>query len=279
MRKLTNAFSIVIIWLSLQAQCLVMAEISKPAAHNVSQQTLRYLTEHSPFGSKQDRHGNAYSVSAEFVTIVKQRLGERGNIEILPWARAYEIAVSTPDIALLETIKTAEREQRFKWVGPILRYPVNLYGRKETMPAQASLATILQDYVVCETRHTGIVLELLSMGFVVDENLIITRQAGDCYEMMSKNRADLTAINTMLFDKRRQGLLNIGLDLLPVYPLKSIELYIAFSTNVANERIDKWQCELEQAVSDGTMRQLYQQYFPKEMIADMEQHIKQNPKC
>lgn len=242
--------------------------VAEPAAN--AETKLRIITEPSGRGRLKDRHGQIYGMSTELVKAIQQQLGDDSKIEILPWARAYAIAVSSDNVAVFDTIRSAERENKFKWVGPIKLYSVNLYARRGTVVENASLAVLLQKHVVCETRNTSIVNELLSLGFVIDKNLILSLQAGDCYKMLQLGRADLLAMHDDVTPKRREQLLDAGLDLQPVYPLQNIEMYIAFSKTVDDAIINKWQCALNVLVQQGEFRRLYQGDYADAMIREIE---------
>ncbi|MBZ9610151.1 substrate-binding periplasmic protein [Rheinheimera maricola] len=231
---------------------------------------LRIITEPAGRGLLTDRRGNVYGMSTQIVKAIQLQVGDSSTIEILPWARAYAIAVSSDNIAMYDTIRTADREDKFKWVGPIKLYSVNLYAQRGVVAANASLADLLQQHIACETRNTSIVNELLSLGFEIDKNLILSRQSGDCYKMLKLGRADLIAMHGDVTPKRQAELLDTGLDLQPVYPLQNIEMYIAFSKQTDGAVILKWQCALNKLVLQGRFRQLYQDEYPRTMIEKIE---------
>lgn len=237
---------------------------------------LRIITEPSGRGRLKDQHGQVYGMSTELVKAVQQQLGNTAKIEILPWARAYAIAVSSDNVALYDTIRTAGREDKFKWVGPIKIYSVDLHARKGAIKDNASLADLLQNHVVCETRNTSIVNELLSLGFEIDKNLILSRQSGDCYNMLKLGRADLIAMHSDVTPKRQAELLDAGLDLQPVYPLQPIEIYLAFSLAVNDTVINNWQCALNKLVLQGEFRRLYQGEYADAMINEIEARAAQS---
>ncbi|MEH8016351.1 ABC transporter substrate-binding protein [Rheinheimera muenzenbergensis] len=237
---------------------------------------LRIITEPSGRGRLKDQHGQVYGMSTELIKAVQQQLGDTAKIEILPWARAYAIAVSSDNVALYDTIRTAGREDKFKWVGPIKIYSVDLHARKGAIKDNASLADLLQNHVVCETRNTSIVNELLSLGFEIDKNLILSRQSGDCYNMLKLGRADLIAMHSDVTPKRQAELLDAGLDLQPVYPLQPIEIYLAFSLAVNDTVINNWQCALNKLVLQGEFRRLYQGEYADAMINEIEARAAQS---
>lgn len=57
---------------------------------------------------------------------ILRKVFERSNLEIhledfkfYPWARAYHVAKNTPNSILFTTLRTENRENEFKWLGPI----------------------------------------------------------------------------------------------------------------------------------------------------------------
>lgn len=264
-----------LLWLFLLTLMLLAILPAKPlaaeaTAEAAAQVPLRILTEPAGRGRLKDKHGNIYGMSTQLVKAVQQQVGDTTSIEVFPWARAYAIAVSSANVAVYDTIRTADRENKFKWVGPVKIYTVNLYAKRDVVAGNASLADLLQNHVVCETRNTSIVNELLSLGFVIDKNLILSLQSGDCYNMLKLGRADLIAMHGDVTTKRMAQLLDAGLDLQAVYPLQNIEMYIAFSKQVDDAVIQQWQCALNKVVLEGQFRQLYEDEYPQVMIEEIE---------
>ena len=62
--------------------------------------------------------------SADLLAKVFQKLHARqtlADVQVLPWARAYQLLLKTPDAVLFTMTKTPERTPLFYWVGPISR--------------------------------------------------------------------------------------------------------------------------------------------------------------
>lgn len=267
MKAILNCFSCCVIPLLLFAPA-----VSGATETTTATTPLRIITEPAGRGRLYDKHGNLYGMSTELIKALQQQVGDHSKIEILPWARAYAIAVSSDNVAVYDTIRTADREDKFKWVGPIKLYSVSLYAQRGVISNDTSLADLLKNHIACETRNTSIVSELLALGFEIDKNLILSLKAGDCYTMVKLGRADLIAMHGDVTAKRRAELLAAGLDLQPVYPLQNIEMYLAFSKAVDDAVILKWQCALNKLVLQGEFRQLYQDEYPEVMIAAVERH-------
>ncbi len=78
-----------------------------------------FLTEQfKPYNYQEN--GQAKGIAIEFLKLMWHQMGEREHpIEFLPWSRAYEMTRTRSGVVLFATIRTPEREDLFKWVGPI----------------------------------------------------------------------------------------------------------------------------------------------------------------
>ncbi|MEF2232259.1 MAG: transporter substrate-binding domain-containing protein [Pseudodesulfovibrio sp.] len=100
------------------------------AAQPQSPEQLTYLTEeYYPFNYADG--GTVRGVSADLLRMVWNRLGvQEQSIEILPWARAYELARHQPGTVLFGMARTPERESMFRWAGPIFNVRFVLIAKK-----------------------------------------------------------------------------------------------------------------------------------------------------
>lgn len=135
-----------------------------------------------------------------------ERAGIPYRIEMLPWQRAYGMALAQPDVCVYSTTETDERKPLFEWIGPLVTNDWALFAR-----AGASLPiTRLED---AKGRRIGgyqgdaTALFLQSNGFEVD--------AAPSDELnpakLVSGRIDLWATGSELgpYLARRQGIDNI----------------------------------------------------------------------
>jgi len=80
---------------------------------------LTIMTESAAPSSMQDSAGQVIGISTDKVRATLERAALAYTIELLPWKRAYAAARERPDACVYATSRTPEREQLFKWVGPI----------------------------------------------------------------------------------------------------------------------------------------------------------------
>jgi polar amino acid transport system substrate-binding protein len=236
----------------------------------LAQQPLHLLTEHNPPGEYLDPQGEIAGVTAELIRVLQQRLDEPGTMQLMPWGRALSIARTAENTALFETVRTAEREHWFKWVGPLKHYQISLYGLKERIGERPDLNALAANYTACSYRNSATVAELKQRGFIEGKTLVLTSKSGDCLEMLLLGRVDLTAVNELSLPEFISAVAAGGSQLVLVKYLSERKRYLAFSRDVTDQRIARWQQALEQSYRDGTMRKLYQPVYAEAIIQRLE---------
>ncbi len=232
---------------------------------------LRFLTEHSPPGMYLDQEGKVTGVTVQLIRILQQRLNEFGDVELLPWARAYEIARSQSNIALFETARSNERENLFKWVGPLKLVQTSLYGHSSRFAPTNTTAISKSKLIACDYVNSQNISFLQNIGFDDKRNLILTSKHGECFDLFTAGKVDLIILNDAAAAQVEAALQAAGSDgLFRVNTLQETKLYLAFSRDVSDDRITAWQQALEHIYRDGTMRQLYQSVYPEAVINRLE---------
>ena len=100
------------------------------AAGNLS--SLKFMTEdYPPYNYMQDGQLRGFSVDVVVEMFNRVDSGHaRASIELLPWARGYNLTLQRAGHALFSTTRTADREELFKWVGPFVPTVVGLTAHK-----------------------------------------------------------------------------------------------------------------------------------------------------
>ena len=90
---------------------------------------LRVLTEDYPPFNFVDKDGVVTGQSTEMVQAIMNEVGIESEIELLALAEALELAEKGSGVVLYSLNRTPEREELFKWVGPIGDYEQVFYAR------------------------------------------------------------------------------------------------------------------------------------------------------
>lgn len=232
-------------------------------------QQLSMITEQSPPGGYLDANGKVTGATVDLVRILGERLNENISIDVLPWARALEMAKKQSNIGLFETIRSTQRESWFQWVGPLKIYQISLYGRSNTTHHKITPEELPGRLVACANRGSDYVNQIESLGFKQGINLVLTVNEDNCAHLMLQGKVDLAPYNEnsiLEFSKT----LGLDTEVIPVLPLGEVRLYLAFSKDVAGQRVLKWQQALEKSYTDGTMRSLYEGIYSEKQIRRLE---------
>lgn len=87
-------------------------------AHDSGPLPIRVVTENlAPYNMVEG--GQITGLSTEIVKAVLNNVGVSPRIEVLPWARAYDLALHSDSVLIYSIARTPQREHLFKWVGAI----------------------------------------------------------------------------------------------------------------------------------------------------------------
>ena len=183
-------------------------------------------------------NGKVTGPATNLVEQVLLAAGVTYNIEVLPWARAYQLALTEPNILIYSLAKTTARLNAFKWVGKITALDYYLYG---AVDSEINLQTSLEDlkqYEIGTVRDSAVYQYLQVNGF---NKLTTVVQGRQNFLLFEQNRIDLFPANKSSFQAIcLQDAFNCH-NLKPLYKLdiSSIELYMAFSQLTDDAMVEK----------------------------------------
>jgi polar amino acid transport system substrate-binding protein len=221
---------------------------------------LQVLTEENPPGSF-TKDGKVTGLGSEVVDEIQHRLGCEVPVEMYPWARAYKLLQEKPNVALYLTVRTAEREALFKWVGPVTTLNIAFYSKATTPFPIANLAAAKSAAAILVPHEHWSHQLLWKDGFT---NLMETATPDTMVKMLLSGRAPL-----MLFENTSLDflLINNGAskpDVALMYVFMESQSYIAFSRGTPDKLVQKWQNSLDEMKRDGTFARLYEKWLPGE---------------
>ncbi|MCF3099593.1 transporter substrate-binding domain-containing protein [Aeromonas australiensis] len=222
---------------------------------------LEYFTEEYPPYNFSDPQGQPTGLAVELLQMIWQNSGiEPQPVRILPWARGYYLLTQKPDVVLFSTARTQAREDLFKWVCPIGYSEYILLGRKEKGLTLTDFAQMSQ-YKISAVRSDAAEQLLLNNG-MNDTNIIPANRLSQGLKMLQSGRADLLATSKLAgYDAIRE--LNLEPDDFQVAMVLSAEqLCYAFSRQVDDQQIRRFQQALTRALASDEFRKLQAKYLP-----------------
>lgn len=74
-----------------------------------------------------DENGRVGGFASELLRLMAADAGHTVQLELMPWVRAYRTVKQQPGTALYSIVRNPEREQLFRWVGPIAPRRIVVY--------------------------------------------------------------------------------------------------------------------------------------------------------
>ncbi len=221
---------------------------------------LTIYTEHSGESNFRNKHGEPDGHSVEIVKEIMKRLNETFRIEIVPWKRAYYELENKPNIVLFSTTRTRERENKFKWVGPLNTLKWVLYKKKGNPIELKSLEDAKKLRSIGCYQGDAREQFLLSKGFKNLNSLFGEDSNQRNLRLLSMGRIDLwISSNVGIAQICKEANADIS-EFEEALVVKQAYLYIAFSKNSSEALIKKWQNTLNEIKKDGTYLKILSRY-------------------
>ena len=207
-----------------------------------------------------DADGRLTGYTIELVQEIQKRVGNTDAIQMVPWARGYEQIQRESNVVLFMMSRTAERNDLFKWVGPVLETVFGFYAKADS---KISLAT-LED--AKKIGSIGVYLNDVRAQYLTKAGFTNLDQVADNSLNVKKlmaGRIDLLASSSTAYggDATMAGFKPADLKL--VLPFQKIQVYIAMSKNMPPQVVDSWNAALNAVRQDGIMEKLLKKYYPQ----------------
>lgn len=193
--------------------------------------------------------GTSYLIVKELF----KRSGYQVKFELLPWARAYSVALSEPNVVIFSMTRSNRREDKFKWIGELRELTYSFYSKKSDATLVVSSARDVQQYTVVAVRNSFEAQSLIRQGFIVDENLVLAKDYEQAWKMLNRGRVDFTYANELIGDNVFKSL---GFKSSPFFKqpfeVEVNSLYIAASLQTDDEIFEKLKQALTSIKNDGT---------------------------
>lgn len=199
------------------------------------------------------RDGQVTGFCVEVVKEIQQRLGDNTPIEVMPWARAYEIGLNAPNVVLICPKRTAEREALFKWVGPLLESRTSFYARAGAGIHLSSLDEAKQAPGILIPRAFYSHTYLKGEGFT---NLVAAETSLTAMLMLLAGRHPLLAIDEVQVPNLLTRAHADERAVERVFRAAPAISYLSFSQALPDELVKRWQTELERMKGDGSFTRL-----------------------
>ncbi len=122
-----------------------------------------------------EENGINQGYSVELLQAIAQEAGIKVNIQVMPWARAYQTALETPNALLFTLVRNAERENQFLWIGPIAKRKVYLFKLSQRSDIAISDLASAKKYRIGAVRESASTKLLMAQDFQIGRELDVTK--------------------------------------------------------------------------------------------------------
>lgn len=204
-------------------------------------------------------NGHVRGVAPEVVKAIQSELGEDSPLKVVPWLRGYNQAQNKKRHALFAIVRIPEREKLFKWVGPIFSEGDYFFQRRGAGLQILTQADARKNVRIAVRRDGYTHQTLKAKGF---DNLVVTPSYESSYKMLIEGRVDLVLMGerTYYYMVKKAGL-DPGDFERTDCQLAESSAWLAFSKDISDETIAKWQKSLDGLKANGTYGDIMKRNF------------------
>jgi ABC-type amino acid transport substrate-binding protein len=211
----------------------------------------------APISSFNTKEQKLKGIAVKIVKKILEDINYTNKIYIQPWDVAYDNIKYNKNKIIIAMVKTKQREDLFKWVGPIININSNLYKRSnDNITIKNYNDAKKVKYVTVVSKYPEYEI-LKSMDF---DNLFEVYSVIGSIRGLINNRVDLITVGDIVLDfSISQAQIDNTLIKNTNLLILSNKLYIAFSRDVSDDIINKWQKSLNKLIKSG----IYKKEFIK----------------
>jgi len=211
-----------------------------------------------PFQYKVDEQ--LVGVSVEVVKKIQEAVESTSKIKTMPWTRAVKMVDVKKNAVIFSMLRTKERENRYKWVGPLTSMQLVFFKKKGSNIVINSLEDAKKVKRIGVARKVANYEMLKAKGFT---NLVPIKRGQDeqNLQLLAKGRIDLwpTLLMAGIYNAKLRGLND------QVEPIRDVvafegEMYLAFNKKSDDALIQKWQNALEKLKREHVIEKIIKKY-------------------
>lgn len=211
-------------------------------------------------------NGKLTGPAYRFVNALLAETSHTAEIQVLPWSRAYKLALSQPNVLIFSIVRTPQREDKFFWVGQIHPLQYHLIKLKKRTDLKVEKINTLGNYRVGTIRDSATEIFLKSKGLAY--NLVATTSAEFHYDLLMNERVEFITrnIDTLKFDCFK---LKLDCDLFEsAFALSEIQrgFYVALNLTSDKSLKDEMSAAFQKLKDNGTLEQIMGETYSQKAL-------------
>jgi len=216
-------------------------------------QPLRVVTEIRPPMQMVTKDNVVTGAMVDVVNAMLKHANIDSPIEVYPWARSYQMALTQNNTLIFSMFRNNNREKKFQWIGKLLTVHSYLVSLKSTKNLTVTSLDDAKKYSVGSIRDDLSQHYLCENGFVEHNNLYLNSDYQVLWQMLYSGRTDLVFTNDLLwrYEVKYAGLDPSKVQFVYQVPNFATDLYIAASLDVEQTMVVRLQNALNAIKASG----------------------------
>jgi polar amino acid transport system substrate-binding protein len=202
-------------------------------------------------------HGKVSGYASELLEAALGHAKIDYSVQIYPWARAFQMARTQPNVLIYSIVRTPPRETQFQWIGPIAPRSVYLYKLKSRHDIKVRSVADLRRYRIGANRGDVVEEQLHALGLNAD----LAAQDEVSLRKLLVGRLDLVVASELLLKDLCERI-QVRCDKLErTMPMPGMgDYYVAASLGTPAATVQALRTELDKLKSAGQMQRLAEKY-------------------
>lgn len=216
---------------------------------------IKVVTEHLPPYQIENADGTLTGFSTDVIQALFKQANSKAFIEVMPWARAYQVAKTDKNTMIFSIAHTAERDKQFNWIGSLFKERLYFWGLKSKFPSPIEAAALLKGYRIAASRNSSSAQYLAADKFF---NIYYSINEDQNIQMLFRNRIDLL-IETELTVKNRATRLGLNFDdMVKIMEVDELHNQLSIAMNLTSDRliVEHFQQAFNDIATQGVIEQL-----------------------
>jgi len=224
-------------------------------------QKLMVLTEDwPPFNYKEDN--SIVGISTDIVIAALNKAELAYTLHLYPWKRAYQVTLDHSHTLLFTTSRTKQREQLFKWIGPLFSRKIVMYKLKTRNDIHINKLEDLKKYKLGILRGGSVEEYLQSRGFQSKIHYQCVAKEKQNILKLFANRIDMIPGSDMSMAFRLKNTPYKFSDLKNAFLLiDKGGYYIAINIDTPDDIVNRLQTAFDQLVHEGLRQKIIKKYL------------------
>jgi len=235
--------------------CVVALSFSEPSEAQEVEVVTEYL---APFQIRNE-DGSLGGFATDIVNRLFDITNDSPNVNVLPWARAYRIALSRPNTLIYSIAKTSQRSNKFTWVGKVKSERFFVWGLRDNFTQPLGSIEDTKGYTLAISKSYNSAIYAENNGF---RNIHYTTRDRQSIGMLFKKRVEIIISSEQVI---KQVIMSHGYDFSKLIKLADVpalnnELSIAFSKGSEADLIRRFRLAYIYLDDSGELQRLREKW-------------------